>query len=133
MPWYSSDGHYVTIGPQKTVLTFNSVSNLTASEYIGTYGISATIGKCEVVMSKAGYLTNMYGYITVVPGGTAAQIITMYKNEASTSLALGFSAAVQTATSTAVTVNQGDLITLYNVQSNSPTPAIGGVSIEYYS
>lgn len=113
-----------------TLLTFTSVSNVVSGQYVGTYGVSATIGKCEVLMTRAGTLKNCYGWISAQPGGTAAQVFTLYQNGASTALALGFSATTTTSNNTSnfITVVAGDLITFLNTGSNSPAAAYATIS-----
>ena len=117
----------------KTVFTFNSVSNLTNGSYIGTYGINTAIGKSEIVITRAGTLQNMYGWISAIGGGTSANIFIVYKNGASTALAIGMSASAQTANSgvLSATVAAGDLITILYTASNSPAAAYGTISIEF--
>ena len=117
----------------KAIFTFNSVSNLTNGSYIGTYGINTAIGKSEIVMTRAGTLQNMYGWISAAGGGTSANIFVVYKNGASTALAIGMSASAQTANSgvLSTTVAAGDLITILYTASNSPAAAYGSLSIEF--
>jgi hypothetical protein len=117
----------------KSIFTFNSVSNVVTGQYVGQYGISGTIAKCEIIMTRAGTLANMYGYISAIPGGTAAQNFTLYKNGSAQTLALGFSASVQNTSDVTHTVSvvAGDLITILNTQSNSPTGASAVISFEF--
>ena len=118
----------------KDIFSFNSGGTMISGQYIGFGFMSATISKCEIVMTRAGTLSNMYGIVTVAGGGTSANIMTLYKNGASTTLALGFSATATQANDTThtVSVSAYDVITLLYTASNGPASATGIISVEFY-
>ncbi|HYM20818.1 MAG TPA: hypothetical protein VEW28_07435 [Candidatus Kapabacteria bacterium] len=110
----------------------NSDGNVAANNffYMGK-GQNAAEANTQIIMPRAGHLTNLHVHVTVVPGGAASQTFTVRVNGIATLLSATIPAASTDASDAhIISVNAGDLISTVNTQAGGPAAANAMVSFE---
>jgi len=87
---------------------------------------TATIANAQVIMPRAGTISNMVAKADATIGGGATVVVSIFKNGVATGVSITLNAASTTVlqtSSAAVAVAQGDLITFGVVTDNAGAPA----------
>ncbi|MDO8716099.1 MAG: hypothetical protein Q7J73_04755, partial [Dehalococcoidales bacterium] len=121
----------------ETVLMGVSGGNFAAGTNYASFtggAVGASEGSVYVVIPTSGTLKNLYTRLSAAPGTSNSRIFTVRKNSADTGLTMTFGATdsgVLSDTSDTVTVSAGDLITLGETVTGTPTAASGAWGVTF--
>ncbi len=123
-PGQSFFGFGSSTAPSTTTTQYETALGVGQLAYSGTE-------TTRQIMPGSGIITTFYAQLGTAPGGATTRTLTLRKNAASTSVAVGFTGAAVTGniTGQAVRFEQTDLLSLQAAETGTPAADTGGVQV----